>query len=192
MSTILGPGAGLIFMKVGTHAQESLAEIVSRKTQEIAAAGFAFWGYGGNTCHPQAMVQPFAQSYERRGSVIYLCMQKMDSRHFAVPLSADEYSADGREWLPVPQGVEVRGSRYALVVKDLRYEALELDLSATRVATGNSQGRRGNEYVRGRVDKACLELTEVGRAVAGSDDVVHVDLVAELISPYAVYVRNHP
>ena len=77
MSDILKPGRGLLYMKVGTHAQESLEQIIERKTREIEQAGFAFWGYGGGTCHPQTMVQPFAKDYERRGSLIYLCMASM-------------------------------------------------------------------------------------------------------------------
>jgi hypothetical protein len=35
MTTIVKPGAGLLFMKVGTHAQESLEDIIARKTREI-------------------------------------------------------------------------------------------------------------------------------------------------------------
>ena len=61
MTDIVQPGTGLIFMKVGTHANELLSDILKRKRQEIEDAGFALWGYGGNTCHPLTMVQPFAQ-----------------------------------------------------------------------------------------------------------------------------------
>ena len=83
MSGIIKPGQGLLYMKVGTHARESLEDIIARKTKEIEDAGLAFWGYGGNTCHPQTMVQPFARKFERQGGVIYLCMQPMESKHFA-------------------------------------------------------------------------------------------------------------
>ena len=71
-------------MKVGTHAGESLEDILRRKTREIEEAGYALWGYGGNTCHPLSMVQPFARDFERRGATIYLCMEPMDLSHFAV------------------------------------------------------------------------------------------------------------
>src|SRR5580693_5071693 len=123
MSTILRPGAGFLFMKVGTHAQESLGDIIDRKKKEIEAAGFAFWGYGGNTCHPQTMVQPFAKTYEVKGETIYLCMHEMDSRHFAVSVRADEFSEDGRQWQTIPSDINVKGSRYALVVTNLRQES---------------------------------------------------------------------
>ena len=52
MSAIAAPGSGIIYMKVGVHARETLEEIIARKTQEIRDEGFAMWGYGGG-CHPQ-------------------------------------------------------------------------------------------------------------------------------------------
>jgi hypothetical protein len=188
---IVRPGAGLLFMKVGTHAGESLEDILRRKTKEIEDAGFALWGYGGNTCHPLGMVQPFARDFERRGRVIYLCMQPMASRHFAVPERAKEYSQDGIRWEAIPDAINVLGSRYALAITDLRSEEFDLPLTATRVAVGNNAGRAGDRYVTGRVDKACLEVVERGEQASGADDPsVHIGLIAELIDPYAVFVRN--
>ena len=188
MSDILKPGQGVLYMKVGTHAQESLEEIFARKTREIEEAGFAFWGYGGGTCHPQTMVQPFAKDYERRGSSIYLCMEPMISRHFAEPVRADEFSTDGLKWEEIPRAINVRGSRYALVIRDLRKEEFELALEGTRVALGNSMGARGSKYISGRVDKACLEIADPDPSVP--QKTVHIGLVAEIIEPYAVHVRN--
>src|SRR5690349_10987760 len=101
-------------MKVGTHAQESLADIIARKCKEIEETGYGMWGYGGNTCHPRTMVQPFAESCAAGGAPIYLCMQEMNSRHFAEPLRASEYSVDGSKWEPIPATINVRGSRFAL------------------------------------------------------------------------------
>jgi hypothetical protein len=190
MTSIVSPGAGVLFMKVGTHAQESLADIISRKTREIEEAGVAFWGYGGNTCHPQSMVQPFARSFEERGKTIYLCMQPMNSRHFAAQVRADEYSVDGINWQQIEPGISVRGSRYALVVKNLHEEEFDLPLGATRVALGNSMGASGARYISGRVDKACLEVTDDLPSAQSGGPTVRIGLVAELVEPYAVYVRN--
>ncbi len=58
---------GLIFMKVGLHAQESIEEIIARKQKEYDDTGSIFWGYGGGTCHPLTMVQPLAKEVEGRG-----------------------------------------------------------------------------------------------------------------------------
>lgn len=68
MSDIIHPGAGVLYMKVGTHAKEGLAEIIERKRREIDEAGFAMWGYGGSTCYPTSMVQPFARAFAAKGS----------------------------------------------------------------------------------------------------------------------------
>src|SRR6266851_1185910 len=189
MSPIIKPGAGLLYMKVGTHAQEKLEDIIARKTKEIERAGVAFWGYGGNTCHPQTMVQPFAKVFEQRGEVIYLCMQRMDSKHFAVPVRAEEFSTDGINWKEVPPEIDVRGSRYALVIKNLHAEEFDLPLDKTKVALGTSMGAVGSKYISGRVDKACLEVTDDVSANANNQQAVRpIGLVAELVKPYAVYV----
>src|SRR5579863_2376380 len=189
MSGIIKPGQSLLYMKVGTHAREPLEDIIARKTKEIEDAGLAFWGYGGNTCHPQTMVQPFARNYERQGGVIYLCMQPMESKHFAEQIPADEYSADGSQWERIPQGVKVLGSRYALLIKNLRAEEFDLPLDRTRVALGTSMGAIGSKYIAGRVDKACLEITEESVPASQATPPVHIGLVAELVAPFAVYVR---
>jgi len=176
-------------MKVGTHAGETLENIIERKTREIEEAGIALWGYGGGTCHPQTMVQPFAKEYERRGGTIYLCMEPMISNHFAEPVRADQYSVDGLSWIDIHESINVLGSRYALVIQDLRREDFELPLERTRVALGNSMGARGSRYISGRVDKACLEIAE--ETVPGVPErSVHIGLVANIVKPYAVYVRN--
>ncbi len=190
MSIVLKAGQGLLYMKVGTHAQESLGEIIARKTKEIEQAGFALWGYGGATCHPQTMVQPFARSFEQRGQIIYLCMQPMESHHFAEPIRATEYSINGIDWTPIHPAINVRGSRYALAIKNLRKEELDLPLGKTKVALGNSMGSIGARYIAGRVDKACLETTEEIADAPGLEPRVHIGLVAEIVNPYAVYVRN--
>ena len=178
------PGARILYMKVGTHASEDLSDIIARKRAEIEAEGVAFWGYGGNTCHPSSMVRPFAM-----GSVgpIVLAMQPMNSNHFAEPVRAEEYSEDGIKWRPVPMGIDCVGSRYALLVDSLDEVDLDFDLSQTRVAVGPSRGRGGADYIKGRVDKACLEVIDDR---AGDSRVVDIKLRANLVSPYAVFLRN--
>ncbi len=186
MTQPIDEGDAILFMKVGTHAAESLADIIARKRREISAAGFAMWGYGGNTCHPATMVQPFASSHGSADRSIRLCMQPMASKHFADPVRAEEFSVDGIRWQPVPDGINVLGSRYALCIKNLDEVDWKLALDQTRVAIGSSRGRRGSAYIKGHVDKACLEVT----GNSGSDPVVSIGLVAELVEPYAVFLRN--
>ncbi len=189
MTELLRPGSGFIYMKVGTHAGEDLSEIIARKRREIEEAGHALWGYGGNTCHPLSRVQPFVKQYEDLGGVIYLVMQPMTSRHFAMPKRATRSSADGTTWQEIPPAINVLGSRYALAIDELREDSFELDLGRTKVAIGNSLGRPGDVYVSGRVDKACLEVVDepVTRSDGGAG-VVRIGLVARLVDPYAVLV----
>jgi hypothetical protein len=191
MSLTIKPGSHVLYMKVGNHASEPLDVILERKLKEIADEGIAFWGYGGSTCHPTTVVQPFAKSFEAAGGTIYLCMEPMESKHFAPSVRAEEFSIDGFSWQPIPAGIHVTGSRYAVVINSLREEKFELLLAQTRVAMGNSRGTAGSKYIKGRVDKACLEITN-SPARNGSTEMCArpIGLVAEIVKPYAVFVRN--
>jgi len=171
-------------MKVGTHAQEDLGSILARKRKEIEDSGFSMWGYGGNTCHPRTMVQPFARAASGR---IVLCMQPMKSSHMAERIRAVDYSVDGVHWQPVPQAINVLGSRYALCIDSLEEVDESLDLAGTRVALGNSKGLDGGRYIGGRVDKACLEIVELETA---EPTRVDFGLAARLVEPYAVLLRG--
>lgn len=177
-------GDSVLYMKVGTHAREGLAEIIARKRREIEDEGFSLWGYGGNTCHPTTMVQPFAIASP---GPIVLAMQPMTSNHFAEPVRAEEFSSDGFDWTQIPNGISVLGSRFALVLESLEEVDVELDLATTRVAVGNSMGRPGDDYVKGRVDKACLRA---GFEPAGASRPVRIQLAARMASPFAVFLRN--
>jgi hypothetical protein len=182
---IFEPGDPILYMKVGTHAQEDLGEILDRKRKEIEREGFAMWGYGGNTCHPASMVQPFAKQADRP---IILCMQPMKSRHAADPIRAEEYSADRSNWLKIPNGINVLGSQFALCIRSLEEVDANLDLAETKVALGNSRGQPGDKYIRGRVDKACLEVLPPRDPLG--EHRVHIRVVAEIIEPFAVWVRR--
>jgi hypothetical protein len=193
VTNILKIGDGILFMKVGTHANEPLEEIIARKEKEIRDAGYAMWGYGGGTCHPRTMVQPFAEAFTREGNTIRLCMQEMVSNHRAEQIRAEEQSIDGLNWETIPPAIRVLGSRFALVVKNLRKEAFPLSLTSTKVAIGNSTGILGSRYIQGRVDKACLEITGVAPSTPNPEEpTIQIGLVADLIKPYAVFLRNTP
>ena len=186
----LKSGSGFLFMKVGTHANEDLGSILQRKGEEIVRGGFAMWGYGGGTCHPLTMVRPFAEAFEEKGAPIHLVMEEMTSHHFAEPIAADEYSIDGKEWISINTAIhQVLGSRYALFIKNIREEEFLLPLAQTKVAVGPSEGRRGDVYVQGRVDKACLIMDEQS-APKAEQPVRPIRLVADIVRPYAALLRN--
>lgn len=190
MPAFIRPGSGVIVMKIGVHAQEPLDDIIRRKQDEFAAAGKIFWGYGGNTCHPTRMVQPFVRAAIGDGAPVHLVMHKMVSSHFAEPELAREYSDDGLTWYPIPKGIQVRGSRYAMVIGGLTEDEFDLNLRDTIVGVGPSRGQRGEDYIRGRVDKGCFEVIEhAGLEPANPDSMMHIDLYAPLVEPYAVLLR---
>lgn len=183
-------GTPLLFMKVGTHANETLESILKRKTKEIEDSGFAMWGYGGSTCHPLSVVRPFAEMFQGQQEPIRLVMEEMNSRHFAEQIAADQYSIDGEEWIDIDTAVhQVLGSRYALFINNLHTESIDLPLSQSKVALGPCEGRRGDVYIRGRVDKACFvyDPAETQQLV-----VKKIGLVADIVEPYGAILRNRP
>ena len=66
-------------------------------------------------------------------------MEPMQSRHFAEPLRAEEYSEDGIHWDLIPSSINVVGSRYALCIDELTKVDETVDLAQMRVAIGNSR-----------------------------------------------------
>lgn len=188
MTNLFEDGAGLVFMKIGLHAQEDVEAIIRRKQQEYEHTGRIFWGYGGNTCHPVNFIQPFAKAYAEQGMPVQIAMHKMDSRHYAEPALAKEYSEDGIEWQEIPKGIEVKGSRYAMVLGSLESCEFDLDLRNISVGIGPKRGRIGTEYIVGHVDKGCFKFHPT-HANPSENEVKRIDLVAPLVAPYAVFLR---
>ncbi len=184
----IGIGSGVVFMKVGVHAGESLEDIIKRKQDEFVKAGRIFWGYGGNTCHPLTIVQPFARKFDEDGKPVHLIMHKMKSRHFAVPELAKEYSDDGENWYPVPNGIKVRGSRWGMVIGGLTEEEFDLNLRNAVVSVGPSRGKQAADYLKGQADKGCFELIDNPIAEENSE-IKKINLSAPLMAPYAVFLR---
>lgn len=183
--------SGLIFMKVGLHAQEGIEDIIERKRREFDRTGSIFWGYGGSTCHPLTMVQPFAKEIEKNGNEVLIVMQKVNSKHAAPPEVAKEYSDDGVVWQPIPKGIEVRGSRFALVLDELKIEEFEVDLGELEVGIGRNRGRKADTYLIGQADKGCFIYAPRHEQVGPTERVLKkIGLVARVKAPYAVFVRN--
>ncbi|KIU26006.1 hypothetical protein SR41_16640 [Sphingomonas melonis] len=190
MTDLLQPGTGLLYMKVGMHAREDLDAIVERKLKEIERAGRATWGYGGSTCHPRTMVQPYAKALQAAGRPIHLVMEPMKSRHDHAPVRASSWSTDNENWEAIPEGIDALGSKFALVIGDLRAESFELPLERTQVPIGPSEGRPGSLYIGHQCDKALLTVTsEAYRANADAKTLRRIEFVAELVEPYAVFLR---
>lgn len=185
---------GIVFMRVGTHAEEPLEQIVDRKLAEIDKTGHAFWGYGGRLCHPRSVVQPYADELAKEGGVVRLCMEEVapdTETYWADSQAASEWSIDGLNFKPIPQGIRVTGSRYAFVVAGLRRVGLDLPLHRVKVAAGTSRGRSGAKYLGDAgqpVDKAVLEVDD-RPGNEGEERSLRISLVAELQRPFAVFLR---
>ena len=181
-----------IFMKVGNHAGETFETIMERKRREFDRAGKIFWGYGGTTLHPIKHVQPFVKSWIQNAGAIQLVMEPINSKADPDLLPAREYSADGIAWEPIPEGIEVTGSRYAVVLDEIKPGYLDLDLSGFEVGIGPSRGKNAAHYVKGRVDKGCF----VAAGTSSTDEtpanprIVPVQYQARLLEPYAVMLRH--
>lgn len=181
------PPDAFVFMKVGQHAGEDFDQILERKNREYAAAGQIFWGYGGTTLHPTRHVQPFVRLHLSEQGGIYLLMEPISSRADPDLLPAQEFSADGVHWEPIPSGVSVTGSRYALILGEIKPGDLEIPLDDYVVGVGPSRGKEASSYLRGHVDKGCFSRAESGSGDSGDARITR--FVAELQKPYAVLLR---
>jgi hypothetical protein len=179
-----------LFMKVGDHAGETFDKIIERKRREKDRAGMIFWGYGGAACHPLTQVRPFLKVVQEDGAVPYLLMQKIRSNADQEMFPAQEYSEDGVTWKKIPAGITVTGSRYALVLDEIQPGDFLLDTREFEIGIGPSRGKRADDYLQGRTDKACLVRT-TGQLVGLPDakQVKQIDLIAKLRDPYAVLLR---
>lgn len=192
----------IVFMKVGLHAGETFEHILERKQREYERAGRIFWGYGGGTMHPTQKVQPFVRMHLRQGHNIRLVMQEIDSKHPNTEVYATHFSKDGQTWERMPEGVQVRGSRYALVLNQIEEGELDLNLGEYQVGVGPSAGKPAAGYIQGRVDKGCLERIGAGSeanpaggaasagVITAEPKIVKVRHSALLQEPYAVLLKS--
>lgn len=132
----------IIYMKYGVHASESIDSIIKRKTEEIKKCQQMFWGYGGVLCHPLNQVQPFLKENLLKGEKTYLLLSQTQSKLNNAPSTAMTYSCDKVEWQPIPNGIKVLGSKYAIVCKSIEQCDFCIDLSNYIVSIGNSMGKR--------------------------------------------------
>jgi len=177
----------VLIMKVGYHVAEDLAQIIRRKRKEQNDAGLIFWGYGGTLCHPIKVVVPFAKQAEASRLSVMVLMPVTRSKFVSRGDVAAEYSLDGVHWRDVPRGIKVTGSRYALVLRNLKEFGSDIDLSKYRVPLGPKSGVSLDGYLRSRVDKAVGLLSP--RRGNSEERVVHVMYAADLVKPYAVLLR---
>lgn len=172
----------IIIMKCGTHASEKIEDIFNRKKLEEINNGYAYWGYGGTLCHPINQVQPFCKSNNK----VYLLLTQTDSELNNDPKRAETFSIDNNTWEVFNSKVNVYGSKYALIIKNLQKCNLEIDLEDYEIAIGKSKGKKLSEYFQGRVDKACATKNIKDK---NNSKKIKIVMIAELASPYSIFVK---
>ena len=119
-----------------------------------------------------------------------MMMEPIDSKTDPPILPATQFSVDRLEWQPLPSEIVVTGSRYAIVLDEIKPSQLDLDLSQFEIGIGPSRGRNAAQYVKGRVDKGCFVAAH---STTDDSDIprrsVQIGLEARLADPYAVFVR---
>jgi len=176
----------IILMKAGYHTDETLDEIIRRKIIEEKKCGVLYWGYNGVLCHPLNQVVPFVRKALEVGETPKLLLSVTSSKFQRERHIAKEYSTDGKNWLPFPSEALLTGCKYSLVCKNFRPVDFDLDLSRYRVSIGNSAGKLLSDYFKFRTDKACAMLDET---VEGEPKLIRISYEAELVEPYAVFIR---
>ena len=116
-------------------------------------------------------------------------MQTIDSHADPDIIPATEYSKDGILWRPIPDGIEVTGSRFALVLDEIRPGDLDIPMYGCSVGIGPSSGRTAGDYIQGRVDKACLVRETSFLSEQSGDDIFHVQYAAKMQDSFAVFLR---
>ena len=115
-------------------------------------------------------------------------METIDSHADPDVLPATEYSEDGITWQKMPSGISVIGSRYALVLDEIKPGQLEICVDDFEVGIGPSRGKVASEYLTGRIDKACLSSRQNSTALV-STEKKSIGLYAKLLKPYPVMLK---
>ena len=162
----------IILMKYGYHAKEDENTIIKRKQQEIMEKGYCFWGYGGTLLNPLKQVQPFSKNKK-----IYVLFVHTKSTYQNDGKLSLYYSINQKEYEPIPKKINVYGSKYALVFKDLKKVDFSINLNDYEIAIGPSKGKKLSQYFQGRVDKACAKFKEK----TDIEKNICIDYIAELL-----------
>ena len=100
---------------------------------------------------------------------------------------ATDYSIDKVQWQPIPNGIKVLGSKYAIVCKSIEQCNFSIDLANYVIPIGNSKGKILSNYIRGHVDKACGRYNN--NLPNQDSQLVNISLCAEIDYPYSVFLK---
>jgi hypothetical protein len=175
----------IVYMKFGYHAKKKVQDIIASKKKEFIDNGFMFWGYGGSACNPFTQVLPFLELSKKLNKKVHLVMAFTTSKPTMEGYASNEFSTDGINWQKIPDKIKVTGSKHAIVCGELIETDFDLNLGDYSVALGSNEGKNASAYIKGQSDKGCF----VKNANNVSPNIVKIELVTEILSPYAVKLR---
>ncbi|MGN6505270.1 MAG: hypothetical protein ACTHM6_06865, partial [Tepidisphaeraceae bacterium] len=138
---------------------------------------------------PVSQVQPFAKLAIKEQGGIKLIMEPIKSNWDQDMAEATEYSVDGKDWKPIPDGIHVTGSSYSLVLDSIEEADLDLPLHEHEVGIGPSVGKPAESYLQGRTDKGCLIKSPKLRGPT-EKSIRKMGFVAQMQEPFAVLLRR--
>ena len=175
----------IVFMKYGTHANESPSRIIKNKINEVDLYGHTFWGYGGTSCHPLNQVQPFIKMNFERGEKTFLLLSRIKTVWNGSSTNASFYSYNKMDWLPLPKEHIIKGSKFAIMCSSFEECNFTIDLSSYHVPIGNAKGRLLSNYIFGMNTKGCGTFALSDRVE--TEKLVQISAIAEIES--AVFIR---
>ena len=176
-----------VLMKVGSHGDESFKEIIERKLREQEKCGFMLWGYSGNLMDA-FMTRNHLKSKWKNGKKPVILMIETKSPFRNSPIKSTVFSLDKRYWHKLPENAFTTGCDKAIICKGLKEVNFQLNLVSYKVSVGLSKGRILNDYMKHRTDKACAEFFDPPEYTKA--DFVTVNWIAEIIPPFAVYLKD--
>ena len=175
----------VMLMKFGTHGNASPHQIILDKTSDLLASGVFFWGYGGSTCHPENQVQPFLNQVAKNGENVYLVLSPIASVWDGNASQRSLFSRNFEDWIRLPDGVTVSGSKYAVICDEITICEEVIDLSNYEVSVGPHAGRPVSSYLRGRNTKACASRSK--NAPVSANKFLRVQAFCRIVD--AVYLK---
>lgn len=192
MAGLLEPHA-FVWCIAGPYNGHPLTEIVERKQQDIQKCGWCLWAYGGSgPAHPEKQVRRLATEYGVEGR-LPLLMPNTGKRwpdngvsfHSFVVSRTAEAESIPPEMSPVTGGP----SSWAFKIASLKFsEDAVIDVDRY-VAPYSQRGPQQPlaEHLKFAFGRACAAL---GPQPVGVMDRRRVEVVAELVEPYAVFLQR--
>lgn len=172
----------IIVMKVGPHSNMSLDEIIDSKNHEEVGNGVHYWGYSGVFCRPK-QTQEFCKNSILNGNNPKIVLIETKSPYNSEIGFINEYSVDNISYKKFKSPVQLQGAQFSFVAKNIR-KYNKFKLNDFTVVGGKNDGKVLREHLKFKVNKCFAKYDK------SSDDKEISVLIADLVEPYAVWLRE--